>query len=136
MGLWRRMVPFQDNFELLYEAADVMVCRAGAMTVAELAVTGVPSVLIPLGGAPSDHQTQNARVLERAGAAVLVPDAECEPARLERLLDELLGDRAGLEAMATAAFGLGQSLGHRSATARVAEIVCQVADRGVHGEPT
>jgi UDP-N-acetylglucosamine:LPS N-acetylglucosamine transferase len=127
-GLWRRMVAFQDNMELLYEAADVMVCRAGAMTVAELATAGVPSVLVPLGRAPRDHQTQNARVLARAGAAVLVPDPECEPARLASVLDELLGDRARLEAMAKAARSLGDQLGHRSAAARVAELVCQVAD--------
>jgi UDP-N-acetylglucosamine--N-acetylmuramyl-(pentapeptide) pyrophosphoryl-undecaprenol N-acetylglucosamine transferase len=127
-GLWHRMVPFQDHIELLYEAADVMVCRAGAMTVAELAAAGVPSVLVPLAGAPRDHQTQNARVLERAGAAVLMPDSECEPSRLESLLDGLLGDGERLEAMATAALHLGGHLGHRYAAARVAELVCQVAD--------
>jgi UDP-N-acetylglucosamine:LPS N-acetylglucosamine transferase len=127
-GLWHRMVSFRNDMELLYEAADVMVCRAGAMTVAELATAGVPSVLVPLGGAPRDHQTQNARVLARAGAAVLVPDPECEPARLASVLDELLADRARLEAMAKAARGLGDRLGHRSATARVAELVCRMAD--------
>lgn len=127
-GLWRRVVPFQDDMELLYEAADVMVCRAGALTVAELAAVGLPSVLIPLAGAPRDHQTKNARVLEHAGAAVLVPDSECQPARLEPVLDELMGDPARLGAMADAARGLGERLGHRRAAARVAELVCQVAD--------
>jgi UDP-N-acetylglucosamine--N-acetylmuramyl-(pentapeptide) pyrophosphoryl-undecaprenol N-acetylglucosamine transferase len=127
-GLWRGMVPFQDHIELLYEAADVMVCRAGAMTVAELAAAGVPAVLVPLGGAPSDHQTQNARVLARAGAAVLVPDPECDPERLESVLGELLGDAARLEAMAQAALAVGHELGHRSAAGRVAELVCRVAD--------
>ena len=68
----------------VYAAADVVVCRAGAMTVAELAVAGVPSVLVPLPGAPGDHQTANARVLERAGAAVLLPDADCTPVGLGR----------------------------------------------------
>ena len=72
-GLWRRMVPYQDDFELLYQVADVMVCRAGAMTVAELAVTGVPSVLIPLGGAPSDHQTAE----RRAVPSVPAPQCSC-----------------------------------------------------------
>jgi UDP-N-acetylglucosamine:LPS N-acetylglucosamine transferase len=101
-------VPYQDHMELVYTAADVVVCRAGAMTVAELAVVGVPSVLVPLPDAPHDHQWANARVLERAGAAVLVPDAECDGARLERLLDGLLADRRHLASMAAAAAGMGR----------------------------
>ena len=76
----------------VYAAADLVVCRAGAMTVAELAVAGVPAVLVPLPGAPGDHQTANARVLERVGAAVLLPDAECTPAGLTTVVDGLLGD--------------------------------------------
>ncbi len=67
-GLAMVSVPFRSSMGLVYEAADVVVCRAGAMTVAELAVAGVPSMLVPLPGAPGDHQTANARVLERAGA--------------------------------------------------------------------
>ena len=59
-GLCYRTVPFERRMDLLYAAADLFVCRAGAMTVAELAVAGVPSVLVPLPGAPSDHQTANA----------------------------------------------------------------------------
>ena len=75
-------VPYEDRMAGVYAAADVVVCRAGAMTVAELAAAGVPAVLVPLPGAPGDHQTANARVLERVGAAVLLPDAECTPAGL------------------------------------------------------
>lgn len=127
-GLWRRVVPFQDDMELLYEVADVMVCRAGAMTVAELAAAGVPSVLVPLASAPRDHQTQNARVLERAGAAVLLPESDCQPDHLESLLDELLGDLSRLDAMARAARCLGDQLGHRGAATRLGELICQVAD--------
>jgi UDP-N-acetylglucosamine--N-acetylmuramyl-(pentapeptide) pyrophosphoryl-undecaprenol N-acetylglucosamine transferase len=127
-GLWRRIVAFQDQMELLYEAADVMVCRAGAMTVAELATTGVPSVLVPLGGAPSDHQSQNARVLAGAGAAVLVPDPECQSERLASVLEELLGDPVRLAAMTEAALELGRQLGHLGAGARIAELVCRVAE--------
>jgi len=82
-------------------------------------VAGVPSVLVPLPGAPGDHQTANARVLERAGAAVLVPDADCEPAALGCLLDHLLDDPGRLEAMATAA----AATGHRDAAAAGARVV-------------
>ena len=59
---------YEERMAAVYAAADLVVCRAGAMTVAELAVAGVPAVLVPLPGAPGDHQTANARVLERAGA--------------------------------------------------------------------
>jgi undecaprenyldiphospho-muramoylpentapeptide beta-N-acetylglucosaminyltransferase len=118
-----RRVPFEDRMELLYQAADVMVCRAGAVTVAELAVVGIPAVLVPLPGAPSDHQTANARSLATAGAAVLLPDAECDGARLANALEELLSDPGRLDAMATAA----RLLGHPDAAARVAEVVVRHA---------
>jgi UDP-N-acetylglucosamine--N-acetylmuramyl-(pentapeptide) pyrophosphoryl-undecaprenol N-acetylglucosamine transferase len=129
-GLWSRMVPFENDVQLLYEAADVMVCRAGAMTVTELAATGVPAVLVPLPGAPGDHQTQNAYLLTAAGAGVLLPDSECEPARLESVLEELLGDAQRLEAMAKAAQDVGLRLGHRHAAADLAEVVCSAAENG------
>lgn len=129
-GPWRRVVPFQDDMALVYEVADLMVCRSGAMTVAELAVVGVPSVLVPLAGAPGDHQTKNARILADAGAAVIVADAGCSGAALEPVLDGLLGDPARLEAMGRAALDVGRRLGHRDAAARIAELVCQVADDG------
>ena len=72
--------PTRSGWTLVYAAADVVVCRAGAMTVAELAVAGVPSVLVPLPGAPGDHQTANARVLERAGGAVVLRRRRVRPA--------------------------------------------------------
>jgi len=118
-GLSYTMVPFEERMALLYAAVDVMVCRAGAITVAELAVTGVPSVLVPLPNAPGDHQTANARALVDRGAAVLVPDGQCDGPRLQTVLDRLLADPAGRAAMAAAASGLG----HPDAAQRVAELV-------------
>jgi len=102
-GLEYRQVRFEDRMELLYAAADVAVQRAGASTVFELAAAGVPSVLVPLPGAPGDHQSANARRLEAAGAAVVVPDADLDVGRLAGTLDALLSDRVGLEAMGRAA---------------------------------
>ena len=63
--------------------------RAGAMTVAELPITGVPSILVPLPSAPRDHQTRNAQALVDIGSAVLVPDAECDGQRLAKELGSL-----------------------------------------------
>lgn len=107
-GLSVVRVPYEERMELVYDAADLVVCRSGAMTVAELAVAGVPSVLVPLPGAPADHQTANARVLERAGASVILVDAECTGAALASLLDGLLSDPETLEAMGRAAASLGR----------------------------
>ena len=103
----------------LYNAADVCVVRAGAMTVAELLVSGVPAILVPLPGAPRDHQTRNADALVTMGAAVLVPDDECDGARLGLALDALLSDPDRLRAMGEAA----RANGRADAAARVAELV-------------
>jgi len=118
-GLEHRLVAFETRMDLLYDAVDVMVCRAGAMTVAELAVAGVPSVLVPLPGAPGDHQRANAMALVSAGAAVLLDDDRCDGSRLCSVLDELFADPGRLPAMAAAAHRLAR----RDAAAAVAELV-------------
>ncbi|MGW8729678.1 UDP-N-acetylglucosamine--N-acetylmuramyl-(pentapeptide) pyrophosphoryl-undecaprenol N-acetylglucosamine transferase [Streptomyces sp. NPDC055808] len=98
-----RAVPYLDRMDLAYAAADLVVCRAGSATVAELAATGVPAVLVPYPHAPGDHQTHNARVLSDAGAGLLVPDAETTAIRLAALVEPLLADPARLAAMSGAA---------------------------------
>jgi len=107
----------------------VVVCRSGAMTVAELAVAGVPSILVPLPGAPGDHQTANARVLEAVGATVLLADADCDGDALAEELDLLLADPCALDAMGRAA----ESLGRRDAAAAGARVV-EACARPVPGE--
>ena len=107
-GLDLVRVAYENRMSSVYAAADLMVCRAGAMTVAELAAAGVPSVLVPLPGAPGDHQTANARVLEKVGAAVLLSDAACTPAGLAGVVEELLIDSDRLEAMGRAAKGVAR----------------------------
>jgi undecaprenyldiphospho-muramoylpentapeptide beta-N-acetylglucosaminyltransferase len=114
-----RVVPFEDHMAEFYAAADVCVTRAGAMTVAELLVAGVPAILVPLPGAPRDHQTKNAEALVRIGAALHLPDPECDGRRLADELEALLSDPTRLQAMREAA----QGLSHPDAAARVAELV-------------
>jgi UDP-N-acetylglucosamine:LPS N-acetylglucosamine transferase len=104
---------------VLYTAADLFVCRAGAMTVAELVMAGMPAILVPLPGAPRDHQTRNAQALVAAGAAVVLPDAACDGDRLAAELNVLLGDTHALARMGEAA----RSLAHPDAAARVAELI-------------
>lgn len=118
-GLDYRQVEYEAQMASFYRAADVVVCRAGANTVAELAVVGVPAVLVPLPGAPGDHQTANARVLARAGAAVLLPDDQCTGERLVAELSPLLDEPDRRTAMAAAAAALGRP----DAAAAVADLV-------------
>ncbi|WP_326767893.1 UDP-N-acetylglucosamine--N-acetylmuramyl-(pentapeptide) pyrophosphoryl-undecaprenol N-acetylglucosamine transferase [Streptomyces sp. NBC_01591] len=96
-------VPYLDRMDLAYAVADLVVCRAGSATIAELATTGVPAVLVPYPHAPGDHQTHNARVLSEVGAAHLVPDAETTADRLAAVVEPLLTDPSRLAAMGRAA---------------------------------
>ena len=107
-GLRYNQIEFEDRMDLLMAAADVAVLRAGASTVSEVAVVGLPAILVPLPGAPGDHQTANARRLADAGAAVLVPDSELDADRLEKELDRLLADEPERQRMAEAARRLGR----------------------------
>ena len=100
------------------------MCRSGAGTVAELTVAGVPAVMVPLPGSPSDHQTRNAQTLERAGAAVVLADAECDADALDAIVSELLRRaRRGSTQMGAAAGALGRP----DAAARVADLVEEYA---------
>ncbi len=109
------IVPFIDNMQEVYAAADLVVCRAGAMTLAELTAFGKPSILIPYPYAVDDHQRANAEVLVQAGAARMILDAELTPERLGAVIETLTSDRQLLEAMSRAAV----TLGHPDATAAV-----------------
>ena len=97
------LVAYEDDMAAVYAAADLVVSRAGATTVAELAAVGMPAVLVPLPGAPGDHQTANARRLAAAGGAVLVSDGELDATRLVAEVDALLEDQDRLDSMAGAA---------------------------------
>jgi UDP-N-acetylglucosamine--N-acetylmuramyl-(pentapeptide) pyrophosphoryl-undecaprenol N-acetylglucosamine transferase len=113
-----RRVPYEERLDLLYAACDVFVCRAGANTVAELALCGVPAVFVPLPGAPGAHQAANARALVEAGAAVMVADEDLDTAGLASVLGDLLADSGHLASMARAAAALGRP----GAALRVAEM--------------
>jgi UDP-N-acetylglucosamine--N-acetylmuramyl-(pentapeptide) pyrophosphoryl-undecaprenol N-acetylglucosamine transferase len=114
---------YEDDMPEAYARATVFVCRAGAVTCAELTATGTPAILVPLPGAPADHQTRNAEALAAAGAAVLVPDARLDGQRLDEELGRLLADPACLQAMGLAS----RSLGRPDAAERVADLVEEAA---------
>lgn len=112
-------VEYEHDMAAALVAADLAVCRAGASTVAELAVTGTPAILIPLPGAPGDHQTANARGLEGVGAAVVLADADLDPSTLGEVITAILADDDRLDRMAKAARGFARP----DAAARVADLV-------------
>ena len=114
---------FFDPMADAYRAADLVVCRAGAMTVAELCAWGKPSVLVPLPTAAADHQTYNARALAVAGAAVLLPERELDANRLARELRDLLGDPARLASLAAAARGRGHPDAARDVVSRILTLI-------------
>jgi UDP-N-acetylglucosamine--N-acetylmuramyl-(pentapeptide) pyrophosphoryl-undecaprenol N-acetylglucosamine transferase len=120
------LVAYEDDVAGLLERAAIVVGRSGASTVAELTAAGVPSLLVPLPGSPGDHQTGNARTLVDAGAALLVPDAECDAVRLDSDLTPLLGQPSRLAAMGEAA----RTLGRPDAADRLAGLVEETARGG------
>ena len=115
--------PFVEDMAAAYAWADLVICRAGALTIAELCAAGVASILVPFPQAVDDHQTRNAEVLVDAGAARLIAEGDDFIDRLGRCLDEIVGDRPTLLTMANSAHALARP----NATARIADVCIEVA---------
>ena len=115
--------PFIDDMPGAFARADLLVCRSGASTVAEITAAGKPAIFIPLPTAADDHQTQNAATLADGGAARLLPQSELSSDRLVNEIAELLRDRARLAAMAEAA----RRFAHPDAAARIAALAARAA---------
>ena len=103
-----QVVDFLDPMADGYAVADLVVSRAGMITVAELCAWGLPSVIVPLPTAAADHQTHNARVLAEAGASAMLLQAELTPERLAKEVGGLLTDRPRRQAMAARALARGR----------------------------
>ena len=125
-GIAVRLTPFINDMAEAYGWADLVLCRAGALTIAELAAAGIGAVLVPFPFAVDDHQTANARFLEQSGAALLIQQADLSPERLAGLLRELLTDRARLLRMAEAARRLAKG----DAAEQVARVCLEQAQCG------
>jgi UDP-N-acetylglucosamine--N-acetylmuramyl-(pentapeptide) pyrophosphoryl-undecaprenol N-acetylglucosamine transferase len=119
-----RLEPYVEAFADAYAAADLAAARAGG-SVFELAAAGLPAILVPYPHATADHQAGNARWMADGGAAVVVPDAELDAARLAREAGALLGDRGRLERMSAAA----KALSRPDAAERIASGILNVAHR-------
>ncbi|MGH8377982.1 MAG: undecaprenyldiphospho-muramoylpentapeptide beta-N-acetylglucosaminyltransferase [Gammaproteobacteria bacterium] len=120
-GLAVRASSFIEDMAQAYAWADLAVCRAGALTVAELAAAGLGAVLVPFAAAVDDHQTRNAQFLVNAGAAELLSQSTLSPAALGSVLERLLSDRSHLLDMAKRA----RACAKPDAAAKVAEICLQ-----------
>jgi UDP-N-acetylglucosamine--N-acetylmuramyl-(pentapeptide) pyrophosphoryl-undecaprenol N-acetylglucosamine transferase len=105
---WYHPVPYLEAMGDAYAVADLVCCRAGASTLAEIALVGLPSLLVPYPHAHADHQTQNARHLAAAGAAALLPDVELSGRRLVAEIDALFNQPARLAEMSRASRSLGR----------------------------
>lgn len=122
-GVEAEVTAFIDDMAEAYGWTDLVIGRAGAMSVAELAAAGVGALLVPFPHAVDDHQTVNARWLEQAGAAVVVQEAELDAERLVHELRDLLADRAALLERAERA----RALARPDAAAAVARVLTEVA---------
>jgi len=116
---------FIEDMSLAYAAADVVVCRAGATTVAEVAVCGLPAVFVPFPYATADHQRFNALALVNAGAAEMVLNGQLKEGRLMEVLLPLLEEPSRRQAMAEKS----KRFGRPQASATVARAVCRLAER-------
>jgi UDP-N-acetylglucosamine--N-acetylmuramyl-(pentapeptide) pyrophosphoryl-undecaprenol N-acetylglucosamine transferase len=108
LGVRARLDPFIEDMAEAYAWADLAVCRAGALTVAELTAVGLGAILVPYPYAVDDHQTHNAEYLVRHGAALLAQQRELDPERLRELLAGLISNRDGLLSLAVAARALAR----------------------------
>jgi len=122
-----RLMEYIDRMDVAYAAADLVLCRAGAITCSELMVTGTPAVLVPSPNVVADHQTKNARAMERAGAARLLSEANL-PTRLPDVVLEILDDAEKRRRMSDAA----RSLARPDAADEIAADVLTLADRPRH----
>lgn len=94
-----RIVPYIYNVQQVYTASDLMICRAGAITISELQTMGIPSILIPSPYVTANHQEHNARSLERDGGAVVILESELEAGILYSQICSLIGDKDTLKKM-------------------------------------
>jgi UDP-N-acetylglucosamine--N-acetylmuramyl-(pentapeptide) pyrophosphoryl-undecaprenol N-acetylglucosamine transferase len=124
-GLQAEVKPYLDQMVAEFERADLVICRAGATTVAELAAAGKPAIMIPFPFAADDHQRKNAEAVERVGAGRMILQAELTPERLAQELLWLANDPQQLARMAEAS----RKLGHPDAAARVVDLAMRTMDK-------
>ena len=122
-GISGELSPFIDDMPSAFANADLLICRSGASTVADVAASGKSAIFIPFPGATDDHQLRNAEALAEAGAAVLLHEKELTPARLTSLVADLFNDRERLARMGEKA----RSMSHANAAGQIADLAARIA---------
>lgn len=117
-----KVMPFIDDIQSAYRWADLVICRSGALTVSELALVGLPSILVPFPHAVDDHQTKNGAFLTQKGAAIMLPQSQLTKERLTDILEDLTSNRSRLLKMSDSA----RQLGIRDAIERVVDTCREV----------
>jgi UDP-N-acetylglucosamine--N-acetylmuramyl-(pentapeptide) pyrophosphoryl-undecaprenol N-acetylglucosamine transferase len=122
-GISAEVSAFIDNMPQAFAQADLLVCRAGASTVAENTAAGKPAIFIPFPRAADDHQRRNAEAVAKSGAAIVISETELSPQRLAQAITELFTDRERLRQMSEKA----RALSHPDATKEVAQMIAELA---------
>ncbi len=122
-GISAEISPFIDNMPAAFARADLLICRSGASTVAEVAAAGKPAIFIPLPTAADDHQRHNAETLANAGAAILLPQADLTPDRVSHAIAELFREPVRLKYMGLDA----RNFAHSDAAAEIADMAARIA---------
>ena len=125
-GEWAEVFKFIEDMPAAFARADLVACRSGASTVAEITAAGKPAIFVPFPRAADDHQRVNAEALERVGAAVLVEESKLEGVWLAETIAALLGDPRRLKVMSEAA----RSLAHPNAARDIAAMAVRLARVG------
>jgi UDP-N-acetylglucosamine--N-acetylmuramyl-(pentapeptide) pyrophosphoryl-undecaprenol N-acetylglucosamine transferase len=123
LGSWVEVHRFIDNMPSFFARADLILCRSGASTVAEITAAGKPAIFTPFPRAADDHQKRNAEALERAGAAVMLEESKLNPESFVETVSSLLSDRSRLNSMREAAI----KLSHPNAARDIAEMAMRLA---------
>jgi UDP-N-acetylglucosamine--N-acetylmuramyl-(pentapeptide) pyrophosphoryl-undecaprenol N-acetylglucosamine transferase len=123
VGIPAEVSPFIDNMPEIFSRADLLVCRSGASTVAEVTAAAKPAIFVPFPHAADDHQTRNAEALVAAGAAVLLPESQLSPEKLVEVVESVMKDPARLNRMSEAA----RRLSHPNAARQIAAMAARLA---------
>lgn len=124
-GISAEISPFIDNMSAAFANADLLVCRSGASTVAEVTAAGKPALFVPFAGAADNHQFKNAELLAKNNAALVIEEKDLNTAGFAQAIIALLNDRSRLRSMSDAA----KKLSHPNAAAHIAELAAKIAGK-------
>lgn len=117
------VMPFFNNMEVILNASDIAISRAGSLSISELNLCGLPSILVPYPYAAADHQRYNARAMEEAGASIFLEDSDCTQAKFVELISEILDNPQKLEQMKN----INKALSKPDATKNIVKIIKESA---------